>query len=80
MSRYAYDRLTVLDNSFLAFEGPNTPMHVATTMVYDVELSAAEMKKRLKAFKPKKPRYTTGALAKYARLVSTASMGAITDA
>jgi WS/DGAT/MGAT family acyltransferase len=35
VSRYAYDRLTVLDNSFLAFEGANTPMHVATTMVYD---------------------------------------------
>jgi dihydroxy-acid dehydratase len=44
----------------------------------DVKLSPAEMKKRAKAFKPKKPRYTTGALAKYARLVSSASEGAVT--
>jgi dihydroxy-acid dehydratase len=44
----------------------------------DVQLSAAEMKRRLKAWKPKKPRYTTGALAKYARLVSSASEGAVT--
>ncbi len=44
----------------------------------DVELSAAELKKRLKAVKPPKPRYTSGALAKYARLVSSASDGAVT--
>src|SRR6266571_463229 len=44
----------------------------------DVQLSAAELKKRLKAAKPPKPRYTWGALAKYARLVSSASDGAVT--
>ncbi len=44
----------------------------------DVAISPAEMKKRLKALKPKKSRYTTGALAKYARLVSSASEGAVT--
>ncbi|MBI4247097.1 MAG: dihydroxy-acid dehydratase [Candidatus Rokubacteria bacterium] len=44
----------------------------------DVELSAAEIKKRLQAAKPPKPRYTSGALAKYARLVSSASEGAVT--
>jgi dihydroxy-acid dehydratase len=44
----------------------------------DVELSAAELKKRLKAVKPPKPRYASGALAKYARLVSSASQGAVT--
>jgi dihydroxy-acid dehydratase len=44
----------------------------------DVELSAAEVRKRLKAVKPPKPRYTSGALAKYARLVSSASEGAVT--
>jgi dihydroxy-acid dehydratase len=44
----------------------------------DVELSAAELKKRLKAVKRPKPRYTWGALAKYARLVSSASDGAVT--
>jgi len=44
----------------------------------DVELSQAELKKRLRAWKPPKPRYVTGALAKYARLVSSASEGAVT--
>jgi dihydroxy-acid dehydratase len=44
----------------------------------DVELSPSEIKKRLRAVKPPKPRYATGAMAKYARLVSSASEGAIT--
>ncbi len=44
----------------------------------DVELSAAELKKRLRSVKRPKPRYTWGALAKYARLVSSASDGAVT--
>ena len=44
----------------------------------DVELSSAEIKKRLKAVKPPKPRYTWGVMAKYARLVSSASEGAVT--
>ena len=44
----------------------------------DVELSAAEIKRRLKAVRPPKPRYTWGAMAKYARLVSSASDGAVT--
>jgi dihydroxy-acid dehydratase len=44
----------------------------------DVELSAADIRKRLKAAKRPKPMYTWGALAKYARLVSSASDGAVT--
>ncbi len=44
----------------------------------DVELSAAEIKKRLKAVKPPKPRYPSGVMAKYARLVSSASEGSVT--
>jgi dihydroxy-acid dehydratase len=44
----------------------------------DVQLSAAELKKRLKAARAPKPRYTWGAMAKYARLVSGASEGAVT--
>ena len=42
-------------------------------------LTAAEIKKRLKAWKQPKPRYTRGVLAKYARDVSSASLGAVTD-
>ena len=44
----------------------------------DVEIIPAEMKKRLKAVRPPKPRYTWGVMAKYARLVSSASEGAVT--
>lgn len=35
MARYAYDRLTFLDNSFLIMEHANTPMHIAGTATYD---------------------------------------------
>ncbi|MBI3028876.1 MAG: dihydroxy-acid dehydratase [Candidatus Rokubacteria bacterium] len=44
----------------------------------DAELSPGEIKKRLRAVKPPRPRYTRGAMAKYARLVSSASEGAVT--
>jgi dihydroxy-acid dehydratase len=44
----------------------------------DVELTASEIKTRLKAVKPPRPRYTWGVMAKYARLVSSASEGAVT--
>src|SRR3970282_2042387 len=46
----------------------------------DVEVSAAEMKRRLAKWRPPKPRYTSGVMAKYARLVSSASEGAVTGA
>jgi len=45
-----------------------------------VSVPAAELKQRQKAWKGIKPRYTSGLLAKYAHLVSTASEGAVTDA
>jgi len=44
----------------------------------DVELNAAELRRRLAKWKPRRPRYTTGVMAKYARLVSSASEGAVT--
>jgi len=43
-----------------------------------VELSEDEMKKRKAQWKAPAPRYTTGVMAKYARLVSSASQGAVT--
>ena len=43
-----------------------------------VELSKAEIKRRLRQWKPPKPQYKTGALAKYVRLVSSASEGVTT--
>lgn len=44
----------------------------------EISLSKTEIKRRLKQWKPPKPRYTTGVLAKYARSVSSASEGAVT--
>lgn len=35
MARYAYDRLSALDNSFLLLEGSNTFMHVSSTALYE---------------------------------------------
>ena len=43
-------------------------------------VSAAELKKRKLAWKAPKPRYTRGVLAKYASHVTSASLGAVTDA
>ena len=44
----------------------------------EVELPEAEIQKRLSQWKAPKPRYESGALAKYAKLVSSASEGAVT--
>jgi dihydroxy-acid dehydratase len=44
----------------------------------DVELSEEEMNARLRQWKAPAPRYTSGVMAKYARLVSSASQGAVT--
>ena len=43
-----------------------------------MEVSDAEIQKRLSAWQPPKPRYTHGVMAKYALLVSSSSLGAIT--
>ena len=39
----------------------------------------AELERRRRSWQPPKPRYTRGVLAKYARLVSSSSIGAVTD-
>ena len=44
-----------------------------------LNVSAKELAVRKKAWKQPKPRYTHGLMAKYVKLVSTASKGAITD-
>lgn len=45
----------------------------------ELKISKAELDARLKQWKQPKPRYTKGILAKYARQVSSASLGAVTD-
>ncbi|OGW86386.1 MAG: dihydroxy-acid dehydratase [Omnitrophica bacterium RIFCSPHIGHO2_02_FULL_46_11] len=45
----------------------------------DVALSKSEIAKRFKTWKLPKPRYTSGVMAKYAKLVSSSSKGAVTS-
>jgi len=45
-----------------------------------LEIPSTELKKRKKAWKKPAPRYTRGVLAKYAAHVTSASLGAVTDA
>ncbi|WP_309711843.1 dihydroxy-acid dehydratase [Armatimonas sp.] len=51
----------------------------ATTLSLTLNVDDAELEKRRAAWQPPAPRYTRGVLAKYAKLVSTASVGAVTD-
>ena len=46
----------------------------------ELHVDDEELARRRAAWRPPKPRYTKGVLAKYMKLVSTASLGAITDA
>src|SRR5258706_2402043 len=45
----------------------------------EVELPASELRRRARASRPRKPYASQGVLAKYARVVSSASLGAVTD-
>jgi dihydroxy-acid dehydratase len=51
----------------------------ATKRLIQLNVPAKELAQRRKKWKPRKPRYTRGLMAKYMKLVSTASLGAITD-
>jgi dihydroxy-acid dehydratase len=52
----------------------------AVRRTIDVQLSASELRRRRKAWMPRKPYASSGALAKYASLVGSASAGAVTRA
>jgi dihydroxy-acid dehydratase len=65
--------------------GPIAAVANGDTIVFDlpnrqlnVELSAADIQKRLATWKPPAPRHLTGVMAKYSFLVSSASLGAVT--
>jgi len=62
----------VRDGDMVVFDVPGRTLKV--------ELSDAELGARLKNCKPLPPRFTTGVMAKYARLVSSAAEGAVTSA
>ena len=44
----------------------------------NLNVSVEEMDRRRREWKPPTPRYTSGVMAKYAKLVSSASLGAVT--
>jgi dihydroxy-acid dehydratase len=65
--------------------GPIAAITDGDTVVFDipsrklnVELTDAEIQRRLASWKPPAPRFTNGVMAKYALLVSSASIGAVT--
>jgi dihydroxy-acid dehydratase len=65
--------------------GPIAAVREGDTIVFDiaarrldVEVPDSELKSRLANWSPPSPRYTGGVMAKYARLVSSASRGAVT--
>ncbi|MGD1914425.1 MAG: dihydroxy-acid dehydratase [Rivularia sp. (in: cyanobacteria)] len=51
----------------------------ASARLLQLEVSDAEIEKRRANWKSREPRYTKGILAKYAKLVSSSSLGAVTD-
>jgi dihydroxy-acid dehydratase len=68
-----------------AVGGPIAAVREGDTIVFDVEkrtldlaISEEEMQRRLAAWTAPAPRYTSGVFAKYAKLVSSASEGAVT--
>lgn len=65
--------------------GPIAALRTGDTIVFDipnrqlnVDLPADDLAARLRDWQPPTPRYTRGVMAKYARLVSSASEGAVT--
>jgi dihydroxy-acid dehydratase len=58
-------------------DGDTIVLDVASRRL-DVELSESEIRARLAAWQAPPPRYQTGVMAKYARMVSSASTGAVT--
>jgi len=68
-----------------AHGGPIAALRDGDTIVFDikarrldVDISEQELKARLSQWTPPTPRYKTGVMAKYAKLVSSASEGAVT--
>jgi len=51
----------------------------AQRRVLTLDLPDQEIERRRRAWSPPRPKYATGVLAKYAKLVSSASLGAVTD-
>ena len=61
----------VTEGDTIAIDADNRSLHL--------HVSDEELAHRRAQWQPPKPRYTTGVLAKYAKLVSSSSLGAVTD-
>jgi dihydroxy-acid dehydratase len=61
---------TIVDADVITFDIPKRTLNV--------KLTDAEIQRRLSTWKAPQPRYTSGVMAKYALLVSSSSLGAIT--
>ncbi len=61
----------VQENDTITIDAPARRLHL--------HLSDAELEQRRAQWQPPAPRYTSGVLAKYAALVSSSSLGAVTD-
>jgi len=61
----------VNDGDIITFDIPKRQLNVG--------LTAAEIQKRMASWKPPAPRFTNGVMAKYALLVSSSSLGAVTS-
>src|SRR5207245_200976 len=66
--------------------GPIAAIADGDTIIFDIpkrqlslDVSAAEIQKRLATWKPPAPRFSSGVMAKYALLVSSSSLGAVTS-
>jgi dihydroxy-acid dehydratase len=51
----------------------------AHQLLIQLNVAEAELQRRRSAWQPPTPRYKTGVLGKYSRLVSSSSLGAVTD-
>ena len=65
--------------------GPIAAIADGDIIIFDIpkrqltlDVSATEIQKRLAAWRPPQPRFTSGVMAKYALLVSSSSLGAVT--
>jgi dihydroxy-acid dehydratase len=62
----------------LVQQGDSITIDAEQRLLY-LNISETELAQRRAAWTPPPPRYTTGVLAKYAKLVSSSSLGAVTD-
>ena len=80
MVRIEASRLRDKLRSYYASEGARDLIRIdVPTKSLDLLVDTAELANRMDGWQPNPPRYTTGVLGKYAKLVQGAETGAITN-